>query len=307
MPQTISFGSAGADVSLAQDRLNSSPPSRLPELRVDGIFGAKTLTRVREFQVNRNLAADGVVGPKTWAQLLDSSGGQLSLQDFEELGRLASSLLRQIGGGPEQVGYFERHHAKIHAIAFPTAGNAFNLFGSPIGGAVRPAPQALAAVGVAVVIVVAVIAAFVFACLLVMAQNSGANKAEQQRLARELDQAVSKIELEIATAGPRAIVLIAVMAVTIEQAVKRQIEALKREMDRCRLNNPLDPRCGAKAQAIAKQMAHITQQVLLVKNLDPKIPQVKVLMIGIAKSFGFLMKLISDWGRCMGCKSLIFF
>jgi peptidoglycan hydrolase-like protein with peptidoglycan-binding domain len=302
MPQTISFGSAGADVSLAQDRLNSSPPSRLPELRVDGIFGAKTLTRVREFQVNRNLASDGVVGPKTWAQLLDS---QLSLQDFEELGRLASSLLREIGGGPEQVGYFERHHAKIRAIA--TAGNAFNLIGFPIGGAGRPAPQALAAVGVAVVIVAAVIAAFVFACLLVMAQNSGANKAEQQRLARELDQAVSKIELEIATAGPRAIVLIAVMAVTLEQAVKRQIEALKREMDRCRLNNPLDPRCATKAQEIAKQMAHITQQVLLVKNLNPGIPEVKLLMIGIAKSFGFLMKLISDWGRCMGCKSLIFF
>jgi hypothetical protein len=307
MPQTISFGSTGTDVSLAQDRLNASPPSALPELRVDGIFGLKTQARVREFQIHKKLAADGVIGPKTWAQLLDSTGGQLSLQDFQELGRQAIASLRELGGGPEQIDFFERHHAKIQAIAFPSAGNASNLVASPIGAPVRPAPQVLAAVGVAVVIVVAVVAAFVLACLLVMAQNSRANQAEQQRLARELDQAVQKIEFEIATAGPRAIVLIAVMAVTIEQAVKRQIEALKREMERCRLNNPLDPKCIAKAQEIAKQMAHITQQVALVQNVDPNNPQVKLLMIGNARSFGFLMKLISDWGRCMGCNSLIFF
>src|SRR5262249_28497005 len=38
-------------------------------LRVDGIFGSKTLARVKEFQKNNGLRVDGVVGPKTWAKL----------------------------------------------------------------------------------------------------------------------------------------------------------------------------------------------------------------------------------------------
>ena len=35
----------------------------------DGIFGAVTETRVREFQRLRGVVPDGIVGPKTWAQL----------------------------------------------------------------------------------------------------------------------------------------------------------------------------------------------------------------------------------------------
>lgn len=36
---------------------------------VDGIFGTQTQNVVREFQVDHNLASDGIVGPKTWAAL----------------------------------------------------------------------------------------------------------------------------------------------------------------------------------------------------------------------------------------------
>jgi len=36
---------------------------------VDGIFGMKTLEAVKAFQVDNNLSADGIVGPKTWAVL----------------------------------------------------------------------------------------------------------------------------------------------------------------------------------------------------------------------------------------------
>lgn len=49
--------------------LNAQPPSSLSPLRVDGIFGPKTLARVKEFQKNNGLKVDGVVGPKTWAKL----------------------------------------------------------------------------------------------------------------------------------------------------------------------------------------------------------------------------------------------
>ncbi|SNT39757.1 Putative peptidoglycan binding domain-containing protein [Bacillus sp. OK838] len=36
---------------------------------VDGIFGTQTQNVVREFQVDHNLASDGIVGPLTWAAL----------------------------------------------------------------------------------------------------------------------------------------------------------------------------------------------------------------------------------------------
>ncbi len=38
---------------------------------VDGDFGSKTLRAVKQFQRDEGLAADGVVGPKTWKALVD--------------------------------------------------------------------------------------------------------------------------------------------------------------------------------------------------------------------------------------------
>ncbi|PWM74502.1 MAG: hypothetical protein DBX59_03695 [Bacillota bacterium] len=44
--------------------------------KVDGIFGAKTLAAVKEFQTENDLAADGIVGPLTWAKLTPVGGGR---------------------------------------------------------------------------------------------------------------------------------------------------------------------------------------------------------------------------------------
>jgi hypothetical protein len=52
-----------------QTELNCRPPSHLTPLKTDGIFGPRTLDRVREFQTNSGLAADGIVGPLTLAAL----------------------------------------------------------------------------------------------------------------------------------------------------------------------------------------------------------------------------------------------
>jgi mannan endo-1,4-beta-mannosidase len=57
-------------VKFLQERLNALPPTALPPLTPDGEFGAVTQARVREFQGNRGLTIDGVVGPPTWASLL---------------------------------------------------------------------------------------------------------------------------------------------------------------------------------------------------------------------------------------------
>ncbi|NES64081.1 MAG: peptidoglycan-binding protein [Okeania sp. SIO2D1] len=60
-------GSNGSDVTLVQRLLNNAGYGSLVE---DGIFGSRTDTAVKEFQKDRNLTVDGVVGSQTWKALL---------------------------------------------------------------------------------------------------------------------------------------------------------------------------------------------------------------------------------------------
>src|SRR5882757_4651478 len=73
MPKQLSLGSSGPDVVLLQSRLDARPPTVLPLLATDGQFGPRTRARVREFQQNNGLAADGIVGPLTWSKLEEAS------------------------------------------------------------------------------------------------------------------------------------------------------------------------------------------------------------------------------------------
>lgn len=63
---TIRKGSRGEDVIYLQKQLTVLGYC---VGNVDGIFGAKTLAVVKEFQDVNNLSTDGIVGPKTWAVL----------------------------------------------------------------------------------------------------------------------------------------------------------------------------------------------------------------------------------------------
>jgi Putative peptidoglycan binding domain len=67
----IQIGSQGPEVMIVQDSMNrlqnvepGSGFAPLP-LAVDGEFGPKTNTRVKDFQAKNSLVPDGVVGPKT--------------------------------------------------------------------------------------------------------------------------------------------------------------------------------------------------------------------------------------------------
>jgi peptidoglycan hydrolase-like protein with peptidoglycan-binding domain len=71
--KTLRYGSRGPDVVELQTRLNLSQPTALAPLVPDGVFGAKTLARVKEFQRNNGLGVDGIVGPQTWGKLLGST------------------------------------------------------------------------------------------------------------------------------------------------------------------------------------------------------------------------------------------
>jgi hypothetical protein len=70
MDRTLSRGMSGPDVRALQDVLNYQMRRGEP-LKVDGIFGAKTDARVREFQKVNQLKADGMAGPKTQAHLYE--------------------------------------------------------------------------------------------------------------------------------------------------------------------------------------------------------------------------------------------
>jgi peptidoglycan hydrolase-like protein with peptidoglycan-binding domain len=68
-------GSSGERVKWLQRRLNTIAGPRGhgalggKPLAVDGVFGEKTEKVVKVFQAHRGLAADGVVGSRTWARL----------------------------------------------------------------------------------------------------------------------------------------------------------------------------------------------------------------------------------------------
>jgi peptidoglycan hydrolase-like protein with peptidoglycan-binding domain len=70
MNRTLRYGSTGDDVRKLQEGLNQVASS-LAKLNVDGVYGAKTTAKAKEFQRNNNLVSDGIVGPLTWTLLLD--------------------------------------------------------------------------------------------------------------------------------------------------------------------------------------------------------------------------------------------
>ena len=63
--QMVSYGSSGAAVKELQTLLNSQGYA----LDVDGVFGAKTRTAVKNYQKKNNLRLDGIVGEETWGSL----------------------------------------------------------------------------------------------------------------------------------------------------------------------------------------------------------------------------------------------
>ncbi|MEB3281847.1 MAG: peptidoglycan-binding protein [Lyngbya sp.] len=62
----LKAGNTGESVVELQTRLNNTGAN----LRVDGVFGAKTAKAVRDFQANIGLEVDGIVGPLTWEAIL---------------------------------------------------------------------------------------------------------------------------------------------------------------------------------------------------------------------------------------------
>jgi peptidoglycan hydrolase-like protein with peptidoglycan-binding domain len=64
---TLQQGSTGMEVKFVQVTLNQSGF----KTEVDGLFGAQTDKQVRQFQSKHGLAADGIVGVKTWTVIFN--------------------------------------------------------------------------------------------------------------------------------------------------------------------------------------------------------------------------------------------
>jgi len=58
------------EVKTLQETLNNAALQFHPALATDGIFGIKTLARVKDFQALAKIAMDGIVGPQTWSALM---------------------------------------------------------------------------------------------------------------------------------------------------------------------------------------------------------------------------------------------
>ena len=65
----LRFGQQGPAVKELQATLNTVAPLLVPALKEDGIFGPKTLVRVKDVQQRGQLKPDGIVGPLTWELL----------------------------------------------------------------------------------------------------------------------------------------------------------------------------------------------------------------------------------------------
>lgn len=66
----LRYGSRGWYVEELQRMLNKLGYA----LKVDGIFGRRTLAAVRDFQRKNFLVVDGIVGINTWSKLMEKTG-----------------------------------------------------------------------------------------------------------------------------------------------------------------------------------------------------------------------------------------
>lgn len=87
MARTLSYGSTGSEVSNLQNLLNSNGYS----LSVDGIFGEKTLSALKDWQKKYGYTVDGLAGPNTIRRL----GGTSSTSTTSDEEALYNELMER--------------------------------------------------------------------------------------------------------------------------------------------------------------------------------------------------------------------
>jgi peptidoglycan hydrolase-like protein with peptidoglycan-binding domain len=104
LPAQVGPGSTGEAVRELQRALNSKGAN--PQLAVDGDFGPKTLAAVLAFQKAHSLIVDGIVGVKTWTELLKTDPSQMPKAALGSTGDAVKKLQQALnakGASPKLV------------------------------------------------------------------------------------------------------------------------------------------------------------------------------------------------------------
>jgi hypothetical protein len=131
-------GARGSEVTQLQEQLNGSPPTALPQLNEDGVFGAKTSARVREYQTNNALAVDGIVGPKTWESLLSAPVAIDPAAAFAAMRPLFYSARRSMWYDPQRLFLLNSLEATLAGCCQPRAGASNEVGATFLGVLANP-------------------------------------------------------------------------------------------------------------------------------------------------------------------------
>ena len=128
-------GSAGSEVARVQKYLSALAALSEPLLsaRVDGRYGADTRRAVRAFQTQQGLAADGEVGPVTWAALMEAYG-----RAFGGGADTNPGVTLRAGARGQDVRQMQRHLNTIASVYTGVgSASADGRFGDATAGQVR--------------------------------------------------------------------------------------------------------------------------------------------------------------------------
>jgi hypothetical protein len=279
MPHILSFGSVGSDVKDLQSALNSTPPTALPRLAVDGIFGPKTQARVREFQRTMGLQSDAIVGPITWAKLLPPtdwgvvkalqevlSSGYMILRPRNRPFGLASHLDRVASALEEYSGVSARR-APPHP----------NLIGAFVIDDI--------AEGIAVLFLLTLILMVVAS----MSQNKAFKEAVDAR-AKRLYELMQKL-LQFLTASS---------AVSAQQ-IRTKVREETSKTEECKKNHPerLEP-CADKIKALDDARSNLLKRLTFFET-SPGTLSRKQAAEALQKAFQAYAEALAAAQACLGC------
>jgi hypothetical protein len=259
----LKIGDQGPAVAQSQQLLNDAP-SKLPPLKRDGIFGAKTQARVVEFQKDNGLKPDGIVGHLTITKLQALRDAYL---------QKAMADIAYLLDDPAQQQYF-----LMQARALIPPRNP-NLIGTTLveGGAV--------------------ILLLIILLFMVLLLQSSHRKADQE-MAKEWNRRFQRLKESI-----RGKPVEVQTAETYEEAKQRGRDVAKRvreDLDKCLEN--LDPARAQKCAGVIKVLTTAIQSLLqkIITRLGGGIKPENVAK-GIAESIKAVFEAAKAVSECTGC------
>lgn len=298
--QLLSIGNRGNEVSKIQYFLNFAPPSRLPDLVCDGIFGPRTDARVREFQRKCSLRADGIVGPLTVDELCTS------LEEWEALASQYSEIIRSSTPDLRRIGSYQLSMQRLMVEVAreqgealdKTAGRSSSL-GITLGGA-GPRPVAAAQGVVVVGILLAILIAFYIAMLNLLPSTRKAH----QDFAKKVDQEINRLRQALNL--PKPLQVMQRVIESVKRMVNDFIETLSRNRNDCN-DSPADrARCAKELRDVAtaeENLRHKVQQLIFVGIRGFQLDRI---IKGILFSSGELVKAYAALGSCLNCDRIKF-